>query len=229
MKRPPKPRYITRQSLTRKDLRTWNNGKPSHARRSGYMRAELDMVQEEPGSILRIYPDHETAQLLFTTDTHAHIRERLQQVGVRFEHWSTDTELTPGASEEDVIAAYARDIDRLVQEEGYQSIDVVSLNTDNPKKAELRQVFLQEHRHSEDEVRFFVAGEGLFSLHIDNKVYEVLCLQGDLISVPANTPHWFDMGDNPGFIAIRLFNNPDGWVANYTGSPIADRFNRLEN
>jgi 1,2-dihydroxy-3-keto-5-methylthiopentene dioxygenase len=37
------------------------------------------------------------------------------------------------------------------------------------------------------------------------------------------------MGPNPGFIAIRLFNNPDGWVANFTGSDIADRFNRLEN
>ncbi len=229
MKRPPTPRYITRQSLTRKDLRTWNKGKPVRSRRNGYMRAELDMMKEEAMSILRIYPQQETTQLLFTTDTHDHIRARLQQVGVRFEQWHTDTQLTPGASQEDVIAAYAADIDRLINEEGYQTVDVVSLNADNPKKDELRQIFLSEHRHSEDEVRFFVAGEGLFSLHIDDKVYEVLCQQGDLISVPANTPHWFDMGPNPGFIAIRLFNNPAGWVANYTGDPIAERFNRLEN
>jgi 1,2-dihydroxy-3-keto-5-methylthiopentene dioxygenase len=106
---------------------------------------------------------------------------------------------------------------------------VVSLSADHPQKAELRQKFLSEHTHSEDEVRFFVAGEGLFTLHADNKVFEVLCQKGDLISVPANTPHWFDMGPNPGFIAIRLFNNPDGWVANFTGSDIAERFNRLEN
>jgi len=57
----------------------------------------------------------------------------------------------------------------------------------------------------------------------------VLCTKGDLISVPANTPHWFDMGPNPNFTAIRLFNNPEGWVANFTGSDIAQRFNRLEN
>jgi 1,2-dihydroxy-3-keto-5-methylthiopentene dioxygenase len=106
---------------------------------------------------------------------------------------------------------------------------VVSLNASHPKKDELRQVFLQEHRHGEDEVRFFVAGEGLFSLHIGNRVYEVLCSRGDLISVPANTPHWFDMGPNPDFIAIRLFNNPEGWVAHYSGDDIANRFNRLEN
>ena len=101
------------------------------------------------------------------------------------------------------------------------------MNPTHPQKDEFRQKFLSEHTHSEDEVRFFVAGQGLFSLHIGENVYEVLCSQGDLISVPANTPHWFDMGPEPSFIAIRLFNNPEGWVANFTGSDIADHFNRL--
>ena len=53
--------------------------------------------------------------------------------------------------------------------------------------------------------------------------------KGDLISVPANTRHWFDMGPNPNFIAIRMFNNPDGWVANFTGDHISTHFNRLDN
>ena len=101
--------------------------------------------------------------------------------------------------------------------------------SDHPDKAELRQKFLAEHTHSEDEVRFFVDGQGLFSLHLEDTVYEILCTNGDLISVPANTRHWFDMGPNPHFVAIRLFNNPDGWVANYSGSEIAAQFNRLEN
>ena len=35
--------------------------------------------------------------------------------------------------------------------------------------------------------------------------------------------------ENPHFVAIRLFNNPDGWVAHFTGSDIAGHFNRLEN
>ncbi len=93
----------------------------------------------------------------------------------------------------------------------------------------MRQKFLAEHTHGEDEVRFFVDGHGLFSLHVAAEVYEVLCEKGDLISVPANTKHWFDMGPNPRFVAIRFFNNPDGWVAEFTGSDIADRFNRFEN
>ncbi len=76
------------------------------------------------------------------------------------------------ADPETVIAAYRRDIDRLMQTEGYQAVDVISLNADHPDKATLRQKFLNEHTHSEDEVRFFVAGRGLFTLHIDDRVYE---------------------------------------------------------
>lgn len=180
-------------------------------------------------STIRIYPDVDTTQLQFTSSSPDKIRQTLAAAGVRFEQWSTTTTLVPGASTEEVIAAYQADIDRLMTEQGYQTVDVISLNADNPKKDELRQTFLQEHSHGEDEVRFFVAGEGLFTLHIGDQVFEVLCQQGDLIGVPANTPHWFDMGPNPSFIAIRLFNNPEGWVAHYTGNDIADRFNRLEN
>ena len=102
-------------------------------------------------------------------------------------------------------------------------MDVVSLNSDHPQKAELRAKFLDEHRHGEDEVRFFVAGRGLFVLHIEEHVY-VLCERNDLISVPAGTRHWFDMGEHPHFVAVRLFNNPEGWVAQFTGDDIASRF-----
>lgn len=180
-------------------------------------------------STIRIYPEIDTTQLLFTSSNLEKIQQQLSEVGVRFEQWETAIPLTSGASQDEVISAYRADINRLIADQGYQTVDVISLNADNPKKDELREKFLSEHTHAEDEVRFFVAGQGLFSLHIGEQVFEVLCQSGDLISVPANTPHWFDMGPNPDFIAIRLFNNPEGWVAHYTGNDIADRFNRLEN
>ncbi len=180
-------------------------------------------------STIRIYPGTDTTQLQLTSDNPERIRDELAKAGVRFEQWQTDQTLVPGASQETVIAAYQTDIQRLIDEQGYQTVDVISLNSQHPKKDELREKFLSEHTHAEDEVRFFVAGQGLFSLHIGECVYEVLCCAGDLISVPANSKHWFDMGPNPDFIAIRLFNNPEGWVAHYTGSDIATRFNRLEN
>ena len=54
-----------------------------------------------------------------------------------------------------------------------------------------------EHIHTEDEVRFFHEGAGNFVMHVDGRVYDAHCTQGDLISVPANTQHWFDAGDAP--------------------------------
>jgi gentisate 1,2-dioxygenase len=58
----------------------------------------------------------------------------------------------------------------------------------------IRNKFLEEHTHSEDEVRFFVEGDASFYLRIGGKVYQAICVTGDLIGVPADTPHWFDMG-----------------------------------
>ena len=136
--------------------------------------------------------------------------------------------MPPGATAEATLEAYRSDIDRLKAEKGYRSVDVVSLHPEHPQREELRKKFLNEHTHSEDEVRFFVAGSGLFTLHIGERVLEVLCEAGDLISVPDGTRHWFDMGPAPHFIAIRLFGNPDGWVASFTGDDIAQRFPRYE-
>ena len=110
---------------------------------------------------------------------------------------------------------------------GYTTVDTSRVTEETPNKDAIRAKFLDEHTHSEDEVRFFIEGAGVFYLRVDGKVHMVLCEQNDLISVPANTTHWFDMGPAPRFVAIRLFNNPDGWVANFTGSDIAQRFNRL--
>ena len=179
-------------------------------------------------SRLRIFDEQQPHQPLAVHLDHAGIARELGKVGVRFEQWQANQSIAPGASQEDVIAAYRADIDRLMREEGYQSVDVISLKPDHPERAALRQKFLCEHTHSEDEVRFFVAGAGQFTLHIEGKVYDVLCEQGDLIGVPDGTRHWFDMSEAPYFVAIRLFTNKDGWVANFTGSDIALRFPRMQ-
>ena len=180
-------------------------------------------------SELTVFSDDNGAEPTLQTDDHSAIAGALSSVGVTFERWQANQPISADDSHEAVLGAYQQDIDRLMADNGYQTVDVVALTEDHPDKAEMRQKFLAEHTHSEDEVRFFVDGQGLFSLHIGSDVYEVLCEKGDLISVPANTPHWFDMGPNPRFVAIRLFNNPEGWVAKFTGSDIADRFSRLEN
>ena len=178
-------------------------------------------------SELRIYAEGDGRMPLATYSHHADIARELGNVGVRFERWEASKPVQPGASQEEVIAAYRSDIERLQREQGYQAVDVISLTPDHPDREALRAKFLNEHTHSEDEVRFFVAGRGQFTLHIGERIYETLCVQGDLIGVPDGTRHWFDMSESPYFIAIRLFTNKEGWVANFTGSDIAEKFPRL--
>ena len=87
-----------------------------------------------------------------------------------------------------------------------------------------RGKFLAEHTHADDEVRYFVDGRGAFYLRLDGKVHIVTCETGDLLGVPAATRHWFDMGTDPNFTALRFFREPEGWVGSFTGDDIATRF-----
>ena len=178
-------------------------------------------------SRLKIYDEKRGGEPLSVHEDHDEIARELGAVGVRFEQWEASKPIAPGSSQDEVIAAYRADIDRLMAENGYQAVDVISLKPDHPDRTAFRQKFLNEHTHSEDEVRFFVAGAGQFTLHIRDKVYEVLCEAGDLIGVPDGTRHWFDMSESPYFVAIRLFTNKEGWVANFTGTDIAEQFPRM--
>ena len=178
-------------------------------------------------SRLRIFDETQPEAPLSVHETGDAIGHELAKISVRFERWAANRAIEPGASQEDVLAAYNDDIERLRRDHGYQAVDVISLKPDHPDRATLRQKFLSEHTHSEDEVRFFVSGSGQFTLHVDGKVYDILCEQGDLIGVPDGTRHWFDMSEAPYFVAIRLFTNIEGWVANFTGDDIALRFPRM--
>ena len=180
-------------------------------------------------SQLTVYAEDQPHTPLLSTDDFDQIASELGRAGIRLERWKADREHADDADNDTIIAAYQAEIDKLVAEGGYHTWDVVSMHPEHPDKGEFRKKFLDEHTHSEDEVRFFVRGQGLFIMHVDDKVYSMLCEKDDLISVPANTRHWFDMGPNPTFTAIRLFNNPEGWVANFTGDDIASKFPRLDN
>lgn len=177
-------------------------------------------------SRLRIFSDTAPDTPEFSTRDGDAIAHELGRIGVTFERWQASQPIEAGATPEAVMTAYRADIDRISVEHGFTTIDVVSIAPDNPKRDEMRAKFLDEHYHKEDEVRFFVAGSGLFTLHVDDKVYEVECVKGDLIAVPDGTTHWFDMGAEPEFVAIRFFQQPDGWVGHFTGTDIAQKFSR---
>jgi 1,2-dihydroxy-3-keto-5-methylthiopentene dioxygenase len=178
-------------------------------------------------SMLRIYD--EQARELERHTRHADIAERLREIGVAFVRWEANRPLSTAATQEEVLAAYRAQVDKLNAGYGFTTVDVVSLRPDHPDRAAMRGKFLNEHTHDDFEVRFFVEGKGIFYLHAVDKVHAILCEQGDLISVPAGTRHWFDMGTAPDFKCIRFFTKPEGWVGNFTGSDIAQRFPTFDN
>lgn len=179
-------------------------------------------------SELRIYSEANPSQPEAVHTRFEEIRAALQPIGVQFERWEASRQLDAQASQDEVIEAYRDSIDRLMKQYGFRSVDVISLYAHHPQKDAMREKFLHEHTHDDFEVRFFVEGAGLFNIRKKGKVYGMLCTQGDLLSVPAHTTHWFDMGPQPNVKAIRLFTTPEGWVASFTGDRIADRFPRLE-
>jgi len=173
-------------------------------------------------SRLLIYTDR--GDILLDTENAVRISNELALAGIGFRRWATQA--STAASTEEILHAYDSDIKQVMQAHKFSSVDVISMSQSSEK---IREKFLSEHIHSDDEVRFFIDGSGLFCLHIDDKVYQILCTQGDFISVPANTKHWFDMGSCPNFKCIRFFENEAGWVAQYTDDDIAKRFPLLDD
>jgi len=174
-------------------------------------------------SELKIYDDQHLVLLEQTTDPQ-NISVLLDEIKVRFEQWEATHPLSPSSTENEIKLAYQSGIERIMREDGFEFIDVLRMYPDHPKKVELRDKFLNEHTHDEPEVRFFVEGSGLFFFHVGNRIYSVLCERRDLMSIPPNYPHWFDMGAEPFFTAIRFFTRTEGWIPHFTGDPIAKTF-----
>ena len=175
-------------------------------------------------SLLVVMPDDAPQKTLLSTRDGGEIARALRGVGVRFERWRASSDLAADAGQAEILEVYRNDVDRLMREGGYKSADVVRLGPEAPNREAARQKFLNEHTHAEDEVRFFVEGSGAFYLRINGLVHCVVCERDDLIGVPAGTRHWFDMGTRPHFTAIRIFGTENGWVASFTGDPLASSF-----
>jgi 1,2-dihydroxy-3-keto-5-methylthiopentene dioxygenase len=175
-------------------------------------------------SQLTIFDDLRPEQPVLSTQDADVIARELAAIGVQFERWESPVTLSPDDDAEVILTAYKPYLDGLMGERGAGSADVIKLTPDNPNAPALREKFLSEHIHTEDEIRFFVHGGGHFVMHVNGRVYDAHCVAGDLISVPADTRHWFDAGEKPLFTALRVFLDTSGWVPHYTGDPIATRF-----
>jgi 1,2-dihydroxy-3-keto-5-methylthiopentene dioxygenase len=143
----------------------------------------------------------------------------LGQFGIWYRRSDLGDELGDAAGHEEILAAYEEPIRELEAEGGYVTADVIDITPETPNLEVMLARFDKEHWHDEDEVRFIVAGRGLFHIHpAGGPVFSLEIEAGDMINVPRGTHHWFDLCDERRIRAIRLFQDTSGWTPHYTGS-----------
>jgi len=153
------------------------------------------------------------------------IEKFLASCGVQYESWTPEHPVEANASAEEILKAYANEIERLKAIGGYVTADVIDVNAQTPGLDAMLAKFNREHWHDEDEVRFIIKGHGIF--HIRPKEEQVLSIEveaGDLIRLPKGIWHWFDLCADRQIRAIRLFQNPSGWTPYYTESAVEKNF-----
>lgn len=153
------------------------------------------------------------------------IREFLRPFGIWYEHWDVEGRIAADATNEQILDAYAPEIERLKQQGGYVTADVINVSPETPGLDAMLAKFDKEHTHSEDEVRFTVKGGGIFHIHPDDgPVFAVQVESGDLINVPAGIRHWFNLCDDKQIRCIRLFLDPAGWAPHYVDDAVHEQF-----
>ena len=130
---------------------------------------------------LIVYSAADAADVLLDTIDFAVIKEELASTGARIERWTAEQPLSSEATWKKFWPLIKPQIDRLKDERAYTNADVIHVRPGNPNWPALRQKFLSEHTHDEDEVRFFVEGSGAFYLHVDDRVYQIIGTADDLL------------------------------------------------
>ena len=145
----------------------------------------------------------------------------LAGIGIDYERWEANAPVSIDAPAAEILAAYAPQIEQLNARGGYVTADVIDVTPETQGLDAMLAKFSVEHWHDEDEVRYIVAGRGIFHVHPrESQVIAIEVEAGDLIRVPRGTWHWFDLCGDRRIRAIRLFQDTAGWTPHYTASGV---------
>lgn len=157
------------------------------------------------------------------------IASTLAAVGIEYRELPLQARVQAGDAGEAVLAALGESLEQLKRDGDLSQVEVISIDQrhwpregDRPVQAPVEVVA------DGAQLYLFLAGQGLLSLHVDDYVYALAGERNALISVPAGTRHWFDLGEFPHCAAIRL-SAANAAVARPSGDAIAASFPRLED
>lgn len=149
------------------------------------------------------------------------IASYLNGIGIDYERWENLKQIPEDATDQGILDGYADEIEVLKQKGGYVTADVINIVPTTEGLDAMLNKFNREHWHDEDEVRFIVKGHGLF--HIAPEGGDVVSIEmeaGDMIRVPRETRHWFNLCGDRTVRAVRLFQDVSGWTPHYTDSGV---------
>jgi len=168
-----------------------------------------------------IFPDgKENSDLSF-------IQARLGKLGITLKRWPApedsrarallDQQALNDAEKEELLKSVDNRFEELKRDKGYATRDMVVIHEGIPGLADMLAKFDKIHLHTDDEVRYILAGKGYFGfVEPDGKQFLLEVAAGDYINVPANAEHWFEMKDSKRLKAVRYFIDTKGWTPVYT-------------
>ena len=162
------------------------------------------------------------------------IERELAPVNVQLNHWPVGDnpniqallakDALSDEEKEQVLQGLDGYFEQLKASADYQSRDLIVLHPEVPNLDALLSKFNRCHYHTDDEVRYIIAGEAIFGfVRPDGSQVEVTVQPEEYINVPANTQHWFYLSPSKRVKAVRYFTTTEGWVPEYTDIAIKFR------
>jgi 1,2-dihydroxy-3-keto-5-methylthiopentene dioxygenase len=165
----------------------------------------------------------------------AQIQQRLAQLGINLQSWPAPAserakqllaqKSLNDTEKEELLKSVDNRFEELKREKGYSTRDMIVIHEDIPGLPDMLAKFDKIHYHTDDEVRYILAGRGFFGfVESDGKQFMLEVSGGDYINVPADTEHWFEMLDSTRIKAVRYFIDTSGWTPVYTERAMAEAF-----
>ena len=160
------------------------------------------------------------------------IQQRLARLGIVLNSWAApqgervrillEKQSLDDSEKEALLTSVDNRFQELKDSQGYTTRDLIVIHEDIPGLADLLAKFDKIHLHTDDEVRYILAGRGYFGfIEADGGQFLLEVSAGDYINVPANTEHWFEMRDSKRIKAVRYFIDTAGWTPVYTERAMA--------
>jgi 1,2-dihydroxy-3-keto-5-methylthiopentene dioxygenase len=155
------------------------------------------------------------------------IQARLNKLGITLKRWPApedsrarallDQQALNDAEKEELLKGVDNRFEELKRDKGYATRDMIVIHEAIPGLPDMLAKFDKIHLHTDDEVRYILAGKGYFGfVEPDGNQFLLEVAAGDYINVPANAEHWFEMKDSRRIKAVRYFIDTKGWTPVYT-------------